>query len=86
MYGMKTLDLRQSIHNYIDKADERFLRMVHSLAKEYGKENDAIAGYSTDGKPISNKQLIARAQKANEDIKSGHCVSQESLEKEVESW
>jgi hypothetical protein len=83
---MKTVELKQSIHNYIDTADERFLRIVYSLAKEYRKERDTVAGYSIDGTPINDKQLIVRAQKANEDIKNGRGVSQESLEKEVESW
>jgi hypothetical protein len=29
--------LRKEVQQYINHADERFLRMVHSLAKEYGK-------------------------------------------------
>jgi len=32
---MTTATLKQELHQYIDNGDERFLQMVHTMAKEY---------------------------------------------------
>jgi len=32
---MKTAEIKQHLHQYIDKADQRFLNMVYALTKEY---------------------------------------------------
>ena len=37
-------------------------------------------------KPFTQKQLIERAEKSNRDYKSGKYKTQETLEKESESW
>ena len=42
---METADLRKSIHKLIDQADEKFLRMVHSLAREYLKDDKEIVAF-----------------------------------------
>jgi len=39
---MQTLDIRQKLHQYIDHGDERLLKMMLALAKEYNEDD---AGY-----------------------------------------
>ncbi len=37
-------------------------------------------------KPLTQKQLLDRAEKSNEDYKTGRYKTQEALEKESDSW
>jgi len=35
---MGTAELRKKLHSYIDTADDKFLKMVHALAKNYEED------------------------------------------------
>ncbi len=76
--------LRQDLHEYINQADERFLKMVYAMSKEYKKTD--VAGYDTGGSPITKENLVKRAKSASQRVKSGEFVTQEDLEKEIENW
>ena len=81
---MGTIELREELHKYIDKADEAFLKMVYAMSKE--KKQSVVAGYTPDGKPISQKDLRNRVLTASKRVKDGDFISQEEIEKEVENW
>ncbi len=76
--------LREELHEYIDKADERFLKMVSAMSKEYNK--NTIVGYNVDGLPITQEKLRERAKSASQKVKSGDYISQEEVEKEIRNW
>jgi len=76
--------LREELHDYINHADERFLKMVYAMSKEYNET--AIVGYHVDGSPISKETLVKRAKAASERVKSGDFITQEDVEREVENW
>jgi len=61
---METAELRDGVHSYIDKADERFLRMVDAMRREY--EGSDIVGYTVDGNPITQEDLKKRVRAASE--------------------
>ncbi|NEW81186.1 MAG: hypothetical protein GZ094_02315 [Mariniphaga sp.] len=48
---MTAIVLRKEVQQYVDQADERFLRMVYAMSKEY--ENSMVVGYTTKGEPLS---------------------------------
>lgn len=77
-------ELRKELHNFINHADERFLKMVYAMSKEY--EKSSIAGYDVDGSIIDEEQLIGRVRNASMRVKSGDYITQEELDKEVEEW
>jgi len=81
---MGTAELRKVVRSYIDKADERFLRMVDAMRKEY--EGSDIVGYEVDGTPITQEELKLRAKEASSEVKAGNYITQEELEKEIENW
>lgn len=81
---MTAIALRKEVQQYIKRADERFLKMVHAMSKEY--DNTIIVGYTTKGKPITQPELRERANAASKRVKSGDYISHEELEKEVENW
>lgn len=82
---MTTNALRKELQQYIERADERFLRMVHSLAKEYTKTVDKTIGHHL-GKPIKRSQLLADLEDADKQIDRGEFITIEDLEKESETW
>ena len=49
-------------------------------------EKEMIVGYTVDGAPLTKELYDNRLQKAQEQLRSGDCISQENLEKESESW
>ena len=81
---MDTVELRKELHNYIDHADETFLKMVHAMSKEY--KRTAIVGYNVDGTPITQQDLRKRVRAASKRVKSGDYLTQEEVEKEIENW
>ncbi len=76
--------LREELHDYINHADERFLKMVYAMSKEYIEPG--VVGYNVDGSPITKDNLVKRAKAASQKVKSGDFITQEEVEKEVENW
>ncbi len=81
---MSTAELRKEIHDYIDKADDTFLKMVYAMSKEY--RSSSIAGYYADGSPLSVDKLKKEVKEASERVKSGRYISQEDVQKDIENW
>jgi len=76
--------LREELHHYINHADERFLKMVYAMSKEYTEET--VIGYNVDGSPITRESLTKRVKAASQRVKSGDYITHEEVEKEVENW
>ncbi|MBW8051804.1 MAG: hypothetical protein FVQ77_16000 [Cytophagales bacterium] len=81
---MSTAQIKEKLHQYIDQGDESLIKKIYKLVKE--NDLDEIVGYAADRKPITKKDIIARAKQANEDIADGRVITQEDLEKEAENW
>lgn len=79
---MGTAELRKKLHSYIDTADDRFVKMVHALAKSYEDQED----YTLPGPPMDVETYRTRIKGASERVKAGHYTTQEDLEKEMEQW
>lgn len=37
---MKTEIIREKLHQYVDKSDEKLLKLMYALAREYNEDND----------------------------------------------
>ena len=59
--------------------------MVHSLAKEYAKNEDKVLGYHI-GKPITKSHLLTELLEAEQQIERGEYITIDELEKESETW
>ena len=81
---MTAIVLRKEVQQYVDQADERFLRMVYAMSKEY--ENSMVVGYTTKGEPLTKAEIKDRVKAASARVKSGDFVAHEELEKEVQEW
>jgi len=80
---MGTAELRKEVQSFIDKADERFLRMVNALAKSYEEEEE---DYTLPGPPMDVETYRKRIKEASARVKAGEYITQEDLEKEMEQW
>ncbi len=60
---MGTAELRKEVRSYIDKTDDRFLRMDDAMRKEY--EGSDVVGYEVDGTPITQEDLKLRVKEAS---------------------
>ncbi|MDD4192218.1 MAG: hypothetical protein PHI28_12865 [Mangrovibacterium sp.] len=79
---MNTAQIKQELHKYIDNGDDRFLRLIHSVATNYSSDED----YTVPGPPMNIDTYRKRIQNAKERVKAGYCTTQENLEKEMEQW
>lgn len=73
---MATLDLRQSVLEYVKKADNRFLRLVKALADNYDDDDDRISVEQY------NKELEA----SEAQIERGEFYTQEQVRQRIEEW
>lgn len=80
---MGAAELRKELHSFIDRADERFLRMMHSLAEEYIK--DEVVAYRA-GNAITKNQLYQELKEAEKEIENGDYTTIEEFEKESNQW
>jgi hypothetical protein len=37
---METVDMRKELHQYIDEGDDRLIRMVYAIIKEYNEDDE----------------------------------------------
>ena len=82
-------ELKNKVLMYIENADERLLTKVSDIFEneEYiNKVSEPIVAYDVLGKPLTLKQYNDEIDKGIDDIKNGRVISQEDLEKEIESW
>jgi len=45
---MQTTQIRQKLHQYIDNSDEKLLKLLFSLAKEYNEDDDFDYEFSAE--------------------------------------
>jgi hypothetical protein len=73
---MATLDLRQSVQNYIDTADDRLLKMIKALVETYHDNPERISVEQY------NKELEA----SEAQIERGEFYTQEQVRHTIEEW
>ncbi len=81
---MGALELRDSVLEYINTADERLLKVVKAVIESY-QENDIVA-HTIDGKPLTRTAYKEELQEAKAEIIRGEYTSVEELEKESKNW
>ncbi len=75
---MNARQLKDEIHDFINHADERFLRLVYSMVESERTEK----GFFT----TSNEEMIDRAKKSLQSIKNGKTRNMHEFKNDIESW
>lgn len=73
--------MREELHQFVDQGDNRLIKILYTLAKEYIQED-----YTLPGEPMSEETLKNRIRAAKKRIMAGQHTSQEELEKEMKQW
>ena len=82
--SMNTVKIKEEISEYLQHADDRILKLIHGLIK--ADQEPSPVGYKLDGTPITKEDLIARTEKAEEDIREGRVKTSKQLRKEIRNW
>lgn len=67
---MSTIELKKELHNYIDKADDQFVKMFYEMAKAYMLQKN-------------KDKMIAEGEN---DIKKGQTYSLEEAKEIMKKW
>lgn len=81
---MGAVELRNTMINYINEADDRLLSVLKAVVESY-RENDVVA-YTVTGEPLTKKQYNEGLLMAEKEIVNGDFISQEDLEKDSQNW
>jgi len=81
---MGTPQLRNEVENFIKKADNRFLKMVHSMAVVYTHKE--IVGYTTNGIPLTKELYIKEINEAMQEVKEGKTFTTNEVKKRIGRW
>ncbi|WP_062787373.1 hypothetical protein [Marinobacter sp. YWL01] len=74
---MAILDLRQSVLEYVKKADHRFLRLVKAMADNYNDDDD---------ERISLEQYNKELDESIAQIEKGELYSHEEMGEHIKKW
>jgi hypothetical protein len=88
MISSNTTELRSDLHRYVDRLDDKFLAIVHSMVDAYIEQqnDDPIIGYSVEGVPMY-ASVAKREYKARvEAVDRGEFITFEDLVKESSTW
>lgn len=93
---MSLAQIREELHQRIDLADERLLRMVYVMTEAYLEDEEeddpelaaAIAKHDELGpwKQMTEEELMEDLKESIAEIRRGEYISIEDLKKEMEEW
>ena len=75
---VNTAQIKQSIHEYIDNADERFLRLVYSIVESEDAESSFFS--------VVDDEMVKRAKKSLQSIDKGNTRNVHAFKKDIDSW
>lgn len=81
---MNTVKIKAEISEYLQHADDRILKLIHGLIK--ADQSFSPVGYKVDGTPLTKEDLIARAEKSEEDIREGRVKTSKQVREEMKNW
>lgn len=77
---MKTIELKNRIETFLDRADDRVLNIVNSVFENYYQ--DESVAFHPDGSPMSRKEYKIALDIAESQIKKGEYISADEFEQE----
>jgi len=75
---MDTAILKNRIHEFVEKADERVLAIVNSVFESY--YNDDIVAFHPNGTPMTRKEYKQALIEAEKQIENGDVIDVEEME------
>lgn len=83
---MSTADLREKLHEYINNADERVLRIMSALVERYeNPDTEEPIAYTIQGEPLRRNEYIELNDQAEASYYKGQFTSHEQIRKKYSS-
>ena len=80
---MSTLQIRETLHQYINEADDRFIQLVYGMVKE---DKKGTVAHTVHGNPLTQQQYKTEIDKSRKQYEQGDYITQEELEQKAEKW
>jgi len=77
---MNTNTIKKKIHEYVDQADERFLRLVYSMVKSEEGSSE------TDFFSTTTEEMVNRAKASLSSIEQGKTRNIREFKQEIDTW
>lgn len=58
--SMQSANIRQKLHEYIDRGDEKLLKLMYAIAKEYNEDDDFEYEFSAEDIKRFEQRRISR--------------------------
>ncbi|HRI62481.1 MAG TPA: hypothetical protein PK228_22225 [Saprospiraceae bacterium] len=76
---MSDIQLRAEIGKFLAIADERLLASVYAMMKSYLEHDQDIVGFTTDGKPLTKKELLELVETSRKEGLQGKVIGADAL-------
>jgi len=73
---MQTIHIREKLHQYIDNSDEKLLKLMFALAKEYNDEDDLDYEFTSEDIKVFDER---RKKRLNGESKTHSWVEAKSM-------
>ena len=83
---MSTTQMQSEIGKLLHFADDRMLAAIHSMLKGWLDHDPALVGFSTDGQPLTRKELLELVETSRKEGLNGQARQVDELINEVENW
>lgn len=83
---MSTVELRKKLHEYVNSADERVLRIMTAVFESYTNSADDIVAYTVRDEPLTEDEYVNKVREADQSIDKGNFTDVDELEHEMEGW
>ena len=57
---MPAFDIRQKLHDYVDKGDEKLLKLMYVIAKEYNEDDDFEYEFTDEEMAVFEQRKLQR--------------------------
>lgn len=84
---MSAAAIRSDIDKYLDKVDESFLKVVHSMLNTYLEQQEKVIGYRIEtGEPVYASEITDELDAILEEVEQGDYVKLEDLKAQSKAW
>lgn len=80
---MSASQIRDELHEYINKADDRLIRAMYAMMQNYFENDESIVAYTTSREPLTKEEYIKNVTSAYQEAKDGNILTTEELLKEM---
>ena len=83
---MSISEIKETIVQQLDEADEKLIRMIYAMMEVYQKEDDPVISYDIHGNPRRASELKKLLDKEVVDVKKGNYLTMNELEEKSKEW